>query len=277
MQETQQLKSIPLPVTKIIKEVNKFPFNQTQAFWVWMVTLCFISFGISQAETYFILPTFRDPPFKNGFGLKAVLNGLGQGLVFTLLAIICNRMILLEEKLERWVDFYRWSRRETWFLSLVFLLYAVALMVNFIPILTHFLLYGDSFPSLIHFKSEGPINIKFIVFMYAIGIPLTLFFLLLYVLSRVVLILPATAIDESPTLAWAWNRSRGNGWRLTLMILIPCIYASFLVALGKDLEDVITPSLLWIPEILQSVAYVVWAMLEAVLLSEVYKELRSEH
>ncbi len=101
MEETRQFKIRPLPVGKIFKEVNQFPFNQVQTFWVWMVSLCLVSFAFSHTETYFILPAFRDLLLKSEFGLKAGLSGLGQGLVFTLLAIICTRMILLEEKLER--------------------------------------------------------------------------------------------------------------------------------------------------------------------------------
>ena len=67
--------------------------------------LCFASFAITRAGNYFILTMLSDLPIKGRIGVSTVLGGLENGLVFTLLAIACHRMILLEEKYERWTDF----------------------------------------------------------------------------------------------------------------------------------------------------------------------------
>jgi hypothetical protein len=40
----------------------------------------------------------------------------------------------------------------------------------------------------------------------------------LYVLARLSLTLPATAIDRSGGLRWSWARTRGNGWRIFVVV-----------------------------------------------------------
>ena len=108
MDETQQLKSPPLPIATIIKEVNKFPFHQPRQFWLWILSLYLVSFVISQAEGYLIWPLLTDLPLsiKVRIGVTTMYGGLGGGLIFTLLAVACHRIIFLEETHERWVDFF---------------------------------------------------------------------------------------------------------------------------------------------------------------------------
>ncbi len=277
MQETQQLKCSPLPIGKIVKEASNFLFNQIPIFWFYVVLLCFLSLFISQAENYFLLPILRDLPLpmKSMIGVKTMIDGLGQALVFTLLAIPCSRMILLEEKYDRLIDFNGWSQQETWFLIWAFLLFDVVFLIYIvIPVLSVVLLNNELFAVLISLKTEWPISSISMLSIYIVGIPLSLTLLLLYVLSRVMLVLPATAIDENPTLSWAWYRSLENGWRLTLLSLLPIIFVSCLAGAGQDFMDAIPPSLFLIPEFLGSALYVFWGILEVVLLSVAYKELR---
>ena len=278
MLDTQQLKASPLPVVKIIKEARNFLFKQIPTFWVYVVILCLFSFFISRAENYFLLPTLRDfpLPMKSMIGVKTMIGGLGQGLVFTLLAIPCHRMILLEEKFDLLTDFNGWSQRETWFLIWAFLLFDVVFLIYiFIPVLSVILLNTELFAVLLNLKTEWPISIISILSIYVAGIPLSMTLLLLYVVNRVILVLPATAIDENPMLSWAWHRSLGNGWRLTLLSLLPIVSVSCLAGAGKNLMDAMPPSLFLIPEFLGSALYVIWGTLEVVLLSVAYRELRS--
>lgn len=289
MEETQQFKSAPLPVAKIFKEALKFPFHQTRQFWIWVLILCLISFAISQAQHY-IWPMLRDLPLsiKGWIGVSTVLGGLGNGLAFTLLAITCHRMILLEEQHERWVDFFRWSHRETRFFIWSYLIYLGAMVILLHPIfmgwpnflqtgidtVMHYLIFMD------YFLIEWLIPVAWIkkmwIYVFTMGIPLIEYFLFLYVLSRVSLALPATAIDEKSTFSWAWDRSKGNGWRLTFLTTLPII-VYVLGGSSLNMVDFMPPPLFWIPEIIGSVLYVFWGMLEAALLSEAYKEFRLQH
>ena len=276
--ENQKLNPFPLRVATVVKEAVKFPFNQTYVFWVWVATLCFLSLVISHAEKFFVIPIMRDfslPP-KSMIGVKTMVGGLGQAWVFTLLAIPCHRMILLEEKYDRWGDFYEWSQRETWYLVWAFLLFNVAFLIFiFIPVLTKLLLQSEFFGILTYLKPEWPISIIFISTIYIIGIPLALFFFLLYGLSRVILVLPATAIDKHPTLSWAWNHSWRNGRSFTLINIIPIIFVSYLAGSSEAIMEVFPWAPFWVPEVLGNVMFVFWGILEVVLLSEGYKVLRS--
>ncbi len=231
MEETQQLKSSPLPVAKIFGEAIKFPFRQTGQFWILVFILCLGSIAFTIAENYFILTMLRDLPIRWLAGVSMVLDGLSQGLVFTLLAIACHRMILLEEQKNRWTEFFRWSHRETRFFIWSFLIYIVVIlimlplgMVSLVIIKSGLRIISD------YFANEG---IKIMGFrVWALGFFSTMYFLFLYLLSRVSLVLPVTAIDGNPTIPWAWDLSAGNGWRLTLIVgMIP-----FLALLGFFLK-----------------------------------------
>jgi len=286
MEETQQLKSTPLPVAKIFKEALKFPFHQTRQFWIWVLILCLVSFAISFVQNYFLGVIREEIPLKVMLGISMVLEGISVGLIFTLVAIGCHRMIILEEKNERWVDFFRWSNREIRFFIWSFLIYFLGMLLLLLPIfigspnflqtgidaVMEYLVFMDYF--LINWLIPNAWIQKIWIYVFTMGIPLMEYFLFLYVLSRASLVLPATAIDEKATLSWAWDRSTGNGWRLTLMTTIPFIIVLCLVGSGLDMMDFMQPPLFWIPEFIGSAMFVLWGMLEAALLSGAYKELR---
>jgi hypothetical protein len=45
-----------------------------------------------------------------------------------------------------------------------------------------------------------------------------------YVMARLAVLLPATAIDERHTMRWAWDITANNGWRLTVVVaLLPML------------------------------------------------------
>ena len=53
----------------------------------------------------------------------------------------------------------------------------------------------------------------------------------LYLIARLSLVFPATAIDRPASLKWAWRTSRGNGWRLVVVITVLPWLLSHLVGL----------------------------------------------
>lgn len=38
----------------------------------------------------------------------------------------------------------------------------------------------------------------------------------MYVLCRLMMMFPATAVDRRPNLKWSWDLTEGNGWRILL-------------------------------------------------------------
>ena len=56
-----------------------------------------------------------------------------------------------------------------------------------------------------------------------IGISICVFFGF-YIIARLSIILPATAVDQKKSMSWAFHEAVGNGWRLVLIVLmIPTI------------------------------------------------------
>ena len=83
-----------------------------------------------------------------------------------------------------------------------------------------------------------------------------------YVLARWSLVLPATAVDERPSLDWAWHASRGVGLRLLVLI----VFLPFVMDLAVEL----------IPEVNTIALTIAWlyvAAVEIALLSLSYREL----
>ena len=54
-----------------------------------------------------------------------------------------------------------------------------------------------------------------------------------YVLARLSLIFPATAVDQRPNIKWAWGKSFNNGWRLVVIVGLLPFVTSFAQQLMK--------------------------------------------
>jgi hypothetical protein len=135
-------------------------------------------------------------------GLAATL---AYGLLFTLFAVTCHRLVLLDARsvAAEWRP--RWTMRETrflmwvagfWLIGFMGLLVLLTIVVNaWGAVAGH-----DSFP--LEWAQQ------------AIKIAL------LYPFARLCLLFPATAVerDPPPDLRWSWQLTRGNGWRLLIVV-----------------------------------------------------------
>ena len=118
-----------------------------------------------------------------------------------LIAISCHRLVILGvgSLPSAWGLF--WSRRETRFLGWSALIGGIAWVLLLVAAFS--LEYGV--PSLFNVM-------LFFLIPYAV-----------YVVPRLSLVLPATAIGQRPTLKGSWRLSRSNGWRLALVMLLPSL------------------------------------------------------
>ena len=91
----------------------------------------------------------------------------------------------------------------------------------------------------------------------------------LYVMARLSLVLPGTALDGKPTLNWAWQLSCGNGWRLVLLVgLLPWLFTQVAVILLRHNATLVEVVLI-------AVLVHVLLIVEVAALSLSYKELAS--
>lgn len=181
-----------------------------------------------------------------------------QGLVYVLYATSCHRIVLLgDDSLpNRWGLF--WTARETRFLgwSLVVLL---LLLLGLLPFFFAAFLTVIQFSSNVTQWLEGS--------TMAVAFPLAI-----YVMFRASLVLPATAIDQRLRFGEAWRLSQGNGWRLSIALVIPTL---LLVPL-RHVSDVNlgTPELFF-PSVLASLWICLVAAVEVTVLSVAFRTLTS--
>ena len=138
------------------------------------------------------------------------------GALFSLFAVICHRLVLLDAEAvaARWVP--RWSWRETRFFLWMVTLWVVGLAAIWLFLLVVGNLWMRSVGDL-------PEWTDWIVSLAKLPC--------LYVFGRLCLLFPATAVDRGASLRWSWHLTRGNGWRLMIIVGGLPFALSFLVDL----------------------------------------------
>ena len=159
---------------------------------------------------------FPSPPGYPGVLLPLFLPALLSAPFATMISVSCHRLVILgvDSLPSAWGLF--WSRRETRFLGWSAL---IAIPVGVVPILSAVL-----------------------------GSPLLMFLVLvpysLYLVPRLSLVLPATAIGQRPTLKGSWRLSESNAGPLLLVMLLPSLLLGLLYRVGSLLLDGTAPQFL---------------------------------
>jgi hypothetical protein len=146
----------------------------------------------------------------------------GFGLVFTLFAVTCHRIVLLGPESTSVVTAARWSMRETRFALWLVALYAVYFVVMMVSLTIFanliFLVFDDVPLSRFSYvispgaPTQRVDSASFPWLNYLGASPA------MYCFARLSLLLPATAIDRKIGFRSAWQLSRHNGWRLVLIV-----------------------------------------------------------
>lgn len=140
--------------------------------------------------------------------------GFVQWMTYVYFIITCHRIALLGAgSVSPW-GLFRWSMRETRFLLWAFLLYT---LIGSLVVLSFSLLPNRLLSSL-----ELPGVAYLMPFLAALPA--------LYLLARLSLIFPALAVEDEIRVNGVWWLSRGNGWRLLVVVGILPITTSWLVS-----------------------------------------------
>ena len=107
---------------------------------------------------------------------------------FTIFAVTCHRLVL----------------RELIFTGWLLVIYFTFFLVQTIP-LTILL----NLPSV-----KQVIDLGDVIYFGSLAASLPA----MYVLARLCLVFPATAIDKVPSLKWSWRATRRNGWRIAVVV-----------------------------------------------------------
>jgi len=184
-------------------------------------------------------------------------------LLFAKFAVICHRLVLVDFNTgSRLILPFSWSERETRFVRRMIIVYAITSIGSIIISMVPLALVAQSLP-------EAQRNDTAALFPFAVllaGIPA------IYLLARMSLVFPATAVDAETGLAWAWNKSRGNGIRLAIIVgLIPWISAGLEYYLTSLIPGTIAA-------LISSLVNYVLIVIEITALSLAYRELvQQEH
>ena len=129
-------------------------------------------------------------------------------VVYTALAISVHRLLLNAEQ----PALRYWRMREVRFMGWV--LFLVVFFALIFAVLGGFIskLGGGQFEL---FKGDWTATLVFLL----LSIPGA------YICARFSMLLPATALDRKPKLAWAWALTKGNGLKLTVLLwIIPFVF-----------------------------------------------------
>lgn len=122
---------------------------------------------------------------------------------FVLFAVTCHRLVLLDpdEVARQMVP--RWGWRETRFALMLVVIIGVALMVVMA-------IGGIAATALVQFIDVQ--DAPFDLLLFVVQLPAY------YLVARLSILLPALAVDEPLDFRWAWSVTRGNGWRLVILV-----------------------------------------------------------
>ena len=182
---------------------------------------------------------------------------LAYGLGFSFLAVSCHRLILMDAA-DRYKSFNaRPGYRELRFLAWVIVIYTIKSVVGGIVYILVVYLGGSVFAEQSGVVSEW---IKQIALLPA-----------LYVLARLSLAFPATAIDKRSGLNWSWARTRGNGWRLFVVVgLFPWLVSTMFWFVWREEATVLE-------QVVLSILTYIGLSIEIIALSFAYKELEKHY
>lgn len=194
-----------LPLSSVIVETLSAVWNKRLRLFQALILVSMSLVGLELVYAYLLAP---DPSL-----FTSMLYIIPYVILFTLFAVTCHRIVLLGNSEVPKYGILSWSQRETRFIGwtivgyLFFTLITMFVGVFAIPVI------ATSFSA---------------VFAYVI--PLVVLVPGGYVLSRLSILLPATAVDERPNLKWAWNITSGNGWKLFLIVaLLPQLVSAVYV------------------------------------------------
>lgn len=240
----------PLPVGKILMGAFLIPWWNRKAF------VRALAFPLTLLATLILSWYFTDALLAN---FVKFLLCVAYAALFTLFAVVCHRLVLLDPAAVARNPVPGWSRREglffgwmvgAWLLFLVVFLVTLTIAVNALSMVFESVRASpaDSFGWL-----EAAARMP-----------------ALYVLARLSPLFPATAVDRKVDLTWAWRLTRGNGLRLMVIVgflpwalsyVTPLLYRSGATALET---------------ILLTVAGIALFAIEIAALSISYRELTKE-
>ena len=198
-----------LPVPRILAEAVVFPWAHRAAF-VKALALPAIAIVATQVGWYLANEQLSDPMKWAAWGANKIL--------WVLFAVICHRLVLLGL---RPIDVARlpgWGLRETLFLGWLLLLWLIIMPIVYALLMVFGTIVGQF--------STALFDASYLYVGLVIGS---------YFFARLSLVFPATAIDVRTNPLRVWRLTRGNGWRLVVVIgVFPWAFSQIAAFISGD-------------------------------------------
>ena len=211
------LQNIPpkkLPVLATFREAVVFAWAHRRVLWRWIVVGAFLA-GLVNFVGLFEFG--EDDADLTGLQFFAIilLVPIPSLLVFALLAVYCHRSFLLYHgSASRQLRFFFIERDRKFFAWVIGIPLCVCIVIFPGMMAVAYIWYqiGEMYPG--GFWES--------IFVADLLINVWLLFPFYYLFGRWILVFPAIAIDEEPKLGWSWNQTKGNGWRMFVLVgLLP--------------------------------------------------------
>jgi hypothetical protein len=199
-----------LPVWATIREAFGFAWDHRYVLWRWIVAGAFIT-GLGDLVGQFSYG-------EEGWGLTGfpyfaaiLLTPIPGLLVFVLLAVYCHRTFLIYHGGKDLEIKFFFTERERKFFAWVIGVPLGAILLIFPGFLAAALIFGQ-----ISEMYQG--NFLESSFVLDLLFNVMILFPLYYLLGRWILVFPAIAIDQEPKLGWSWKQTKGNSWRMFILV-----------------------------------------------------------
>ncbi|WP_261844950.1 hypothetical protein [Aliamphritea ceti] len=207
-----------LPVLAIFSEALALPRKHFHSL---------IRYGLPVLVLGLFTTVFTSPQIGGGgfSGLLGGIFGLAFGLCLVMGIVSCHRIFLLDSEIANSTPVWRWTIRETRYLigwitiSVVTLALALSVMPFVVPML-------DDMSGAV-----GNDGFLYWLLSNALYVPL------MYIISRLMILLPAIAVGSVRRgMGAAWQLSKNNGWRLTILIGLPAFVSHQVFTLFEYFE-----------------------------------------
>lgn len=201
-----------LPVAKVVLGAFLIPWMNRRAFVRALAIPALLLVSTSLGWAY--VP--KDLPLAANWGLQAL-----NSLLYTIFAVVCHRLVLLDPISEASRVVPQWTKRESrfYFWMMAFWGLFVAFSYGSAQVLMSDSIPGDNF------------WLRFLGGWFASACLVLAY----YAFARLSVMFPATAVDATVNLKWAWELTAGNGWRLFLIVCaLPMLFGGAVDALYRD-------------------------------------------
>jgi hypothetical protein len=247
----------PLPVTETIRNALQFVWDKRARMLRALAIPAIAIFVLEYLQKYTGQFSEADSPDLYQQAVWSWVYGMIHLFPYILFAITCHRLVLIGNHGIPEYGLLKWTQREWRYMG-----WSIVIMI-FIG-LTAFVVTSLFVTRVIRNMDSGVGSETFIPLL---GLTYLMYIPILYILSRLSVLYPATAVEEPANLKRAWQLTLNNGWRMTVIVgLLPWVLYFILGLLFRENATIVE-------NIIQKLLQMILLAIEVVALSFSYKHL----